>query len=169
MAEPVRAGTAIGQLIEEQLAEERERKASLEARGLSVITTSGVLVTLLLGFGALVSGDDDVVLPGVAEAVLIAGLVGFVGAAVAGLYTNSPVEYDEAEPEDLRAWLEPQLWESESVAGELRAAEARVEVLAAARRVNDRKALVLAGAIAAEVVAIVLLAAAVAAIVLDAA
>jgi hypothetical protein len=169
VAEPVRAGTAIGQLIEEQLAEERERKASLEARGISVITTSGVLVTLLLGFGALVGGDDDLVLPALAEVAVVGGLVGFVAAAVAGLYSNSPVEYDEAEAEDLRTWLQPQLWEAESVAGELRAAEARVAVLVAARRVNDRKALVLAGAIASEVVAIVLLAVAVASIVLDAA
>jgi hypothetical protein len=168
--EPVgRAGTAIGQLIDEQLAEERSRKASLEARGLSVITTSGVLVTLLLGFGGLVKGDKGLALPELAKFTLTGGLIAFVLAAAAGLYLNTPLAYVEVRVEDLRIWLEPRLWEAQSVGGEVRAAEARVEVLAAARALNDRKAIVLVGAIGTEVVAIALLAVAVGAIVLDAA
>jgi hypothetical protein len=168
--EPVgRAGTAIGRLIDEQLAEERSRKTSLEARGLSVITTSGVLVTLILGFGGLVKGDKGLMLPGLAKFTLVGGLIVFVLAAAAGLYVNTPLAYVEVRAEDLRVWLEPRLWEAQSVGGEVRAAEARVEVLAAARALNDRKAIVLVGAIGAEVVAIALLAVTVGVIVLDAA
>ena len=42
--------------IKEQLDAQEARKISLEQRGLAVITTSGVLVTLLFGLTALRSG-----------------------------------------------------------------------------------------------------------------
>jgi hypothetical protein len=164
-----RAGAAIARLIDEQLAEERARKGSVEARGISVITTSGVLVTLLLGFGGLVRGTRDLVLPPIADVTLVCGLAAFVLAAVGALYSNAPLKYAEPRAEDLREWLDPRLWGAEAMAGEVRAAEARLDVLVAARALNDRKATVLTGAIAAEVVAISLVAVTVVAIVLDAA
>ncbi len=49
------AGLAYAQLIADQLAEERSRKSSLEARGVTVITTAGPLATLLF---ALTAGLD---------------------------------------------------------------------------------------------------------------
>lgn len=44
------AGSAYTNLIDEQLETEQNRRASIEQRGLSVLTTSGTLVTLLFAF-----------------------------------------------------------------------------------------------------------------------
>jgi hypothetical protein len=47
------AGLVYGPLINAQVEDEQARKTSLEQRGLAVITTSGVLVSLLFGLGAI--------------------------------------------------------------------------------------------------------------------
>jgi hypothetical protein len=42
-------GSSFGPTIKDQLTEERARKTSLEARGIGIVTSSGVLATLLFG------------------------------------------------------------------------------------------------------------------------
>ena len=79
------AGVAYGQLIMDQLAEERNRKASLEARGVTVITTSGTLATLLFALTAGLTAAAKFKLPQSAKLPLLLALVAFVIAALAGL------------------------------------------------------------------------------------
>ncbi len=43
------SGSSFGPTIKAQLDEERNRKASLESRGIGIVTSSGALATLLFG------------------------------------------------------------------------------------------------------------------------
>jgi hypothetical protein len=47
------------ELLKERLQEERAHKTSLEQRGLSVITSSGTLVTLLFALAAVVTASKS--------------------------------------------------------------------------------------------------------------
>jgi hypothetical protein len=47
-----RAGDAYSRLIDDQANQERDRKASLESRGVTVVTTSSALATLLFALTA---------------------------------------------------------------------------------------------------------------------
>ncbi|BCB76954.1 hypothetical protein GCM10022251_76020 [Phytohabitans flavus] len=156
------AGSAYAGLISDQLAEERSRKASLEARGVSVITTSGVLVTVLFALSAGLRSVGDARLPGVARVTLLLALVTFVLAALFGLATNLPLRYKEPTPEGLAQLVDREYWAAPAVIGELRVAESKVRVLAAARAANRIKVtLLLVGAFL-ELLAVAFLAVAVA-------
>lgn len=56
------------------LAEERERKKSIEQRGLSVVTSSGTLATLLFALAVLVTGSKGFQLPGSSRQLLVASV-----------------------------------------------------------------------------------------------
>jgi len=50
---PLQGSTIYSDYIAEQVTREDARKASLESRGIGVVTTAGALATLLLGFTTL--------------------------------------------------------------------------------------------------------------------
>ena len=158
------AGSAYGQLICDQLAEERSRKTSLEARGINVITTSGTLATLLFGLTAGLTAAAKFRLPAGARLPLLLALVAFVGAAVCGLATNAPLRYREATPRGLAKLVDAKYWTAPPLIGQLRVAEAQVKLLAAARSVNNLKVRLLLAAVACELLAVIFLAWAVASI-----
>jgi hypothetical protein len=83
-------GNLYSSLLLDQLSDERAKKASLEQRGIYVITTSGALVTLTLGFAALATRAQTYRLPYAAVVILIAALAGFVSASAMGLLVNAP-------------------------------------------------------------------------------
>ncbi|WP_327006041.1 hypothetical protein OHA72_01335 [Dactylosporangium sp. NBC_01737] len=70
--------------IEGELKGERERRTTLEARGVSVVTQSGALVTLLAGVGALVKGITSTAPPSAVIVAVICALVFFFSAALCG-------------------------------------------------------------------------------------
>lgn len=74
--------------IESELRTERERRATLEARGMSVVAQSGGLVTLLTGVGAVAHGAASAPLPTAAVVGVILALVFFFGAALSGILVN---------------------------------------------------------------------------------
>ena len=77
--------------IKEQVEAQEARKLSLEQRGLAVITTSGVLVTLLFGLTALtVRRAATFDIPNTAAGLLVGALVFFVLAALLAIITNLP-------------------------------------------------------------------------------
>ena len=158
------AGSVYAALITEQLVEERARKASIEARGLSVITTSGALVTLLFGLGSLVSGVEGYTLPTVGRWFLLGALGAFLLAAAAGIVANFPLRYREVSVAGLRRLTAPEWWTNAEPAAARRAAEARLNVLERARSTNAFKVNALIAAMVIEVIAVVLVAAAVAVI-----
>ena len=154
-------GNVYAPLIESQLAEEASRKTSFEQRGVAVITTSGVLVSLLFGLAAVVTKSENFVLPIQAKDLLVGSLVLFVLSAVAGIISNWPLRYVQLEVSDLERFTEPKIWSGSSETAARRVAEAQVMVLARARRLNLLKGSALLVGMIFEVAAVISLALAV--------
>ncbi|OPY77672.1 MAG: hypothetical protein A4E65_02654 [Syntrophorhabdus sp. PtaU1.Bin153] len=161
-------GSVYGPLIKSQLAEEAGRKTSFEQRGVAVITTSGVLVSLLFGLAAVVTKSDTFVLPIPAKNFLVVSLILFVLAAVAGIISNWPLRYLQVEVSELKRFIEPKLWSGSSETAARRVAEAQVAVLARSRKLNLLKGRALLAGMILEVAAVVSLAMAVGFILLKA-
>jgi hypothetical protein len=151
------AGTAYAQLIADQLAEERGRKASLEARGVTVITTSGTLATLLFALAAGLTSASKFRLPQAARLPLVLALCAFSVAAVLALLANIPLRYKEPTPRGLARLVAARFWAATPDVGQLRVAEAQVIALAAARAANRLKMWLLLSAICSEILAVFIL------------
>lgn len=144
------------------LAEERERKKSIEARGMSVVTSSGTLATLLFGLAALVTGSEGFELPATSRQLLVASVVFFALAGILGIFTNKPLLYAEPGTDWLKKVIEPGVWDgTTSVLAARRAAEARVSTIKSFRDKNKQKVRLLTAAITLQVVAVTSLALAV--------
>ncbi len=151
------AGASYGALIADQLSEERSRKSTLEARGIAVISSSGVLVTLLLALIASVTATTKFRLPGPARLPVLLALVAFISAAICGLMTNVPLRYKEPTVSGLVKLLSANYWAGSAEIGQLRVAEALVTTLAAARSANALKVYFLLSAIFFELLAVIFL------------
>jgi hypothetical protein len=130
----------------------------------TVITTSGTLVTLLFGLTAGLTAASGFKLPGGARLPLLLALIAFVIAAGFGIVTNMPLRYQEMTPQGLGKLVNARYWTAPPAVGELRVAQAQVAVLSAARTANDLKVSLLIAAISAELLAVAFLAWAVAVI-----
>jgi hypothetical protein len=139
------------------LAELRESKKSLEQRGISTVTTSGVLVTLLLGVAALITSRAGYTLPPVAKPWLYSSMGSFVLAALGGLLTNIPVGYESPTVPALYN-LAKDRWRDAATTAERTVYTTRLKVIASYKTSNKWKARILSTAIGLEVVAILLLA-----------
>jgi hypothetical protein len=68
--------------IEKELVDQRASKASMEQRCIAVVSTSGILVTVLFGFAAIARKSDGLHVPPSARSWFCLALGGFVVAAV---------------------------------------------------------------------------------------
>lgn len=152
-----RGGSIYAAYIKEQLAAQEARKASIEQRGLGVITTSGVLASLLLGLTAVLTGADDYQLPDGAKPWLFAATIAFVIAAIAAIVTNLPLFYSGVKTSDLQKAVKGKIWRDSPANAEQRIAATDIKVLATAKSRNTFKGFVLLAAITLEIVAIVFL------------
>jgi hypothetical protein len=147
-------GSSYGPTIKAQLDEERATKASLEARGLGIITSSSVLATLLFGLVAFTRGNVNQAHLDVglwAGRALVLGVGMFALAALLGLWTNLPLSYKEADIKFLRERVQPEEWTTQDPIEAARYdAVLNVQVLAGAREANKLKSKVLTFGIAAE-------------------
>jgi nitrate reductase NapE component len=147
--------------IKEQLNAQEARKVSLEQRGLAVISTSGVLVTLLFGLTALsVRRESTFVVPDTAAAFLVAALVFFVLAALSAIITNLPLSYEGVTVDALRQAVRARWEDSEATASEM-VALTRLKVLASAKANNELKGKALVAGMSFEIIAVALVGAAV--------
>jgi len=153
-----RGGSVYAAYIKEQLAGQDARKASIEQRGISVITTSGALVSLLFGLTALLTGANDYQLPSGAEPWLYAAMVAFVLAAIGGIVTNTPLFYSGVKTSDLQKAVKGSLWGDNADDAERRIAATDVKLLATAKARNTFKGFALLGAVSAQVFAVLFLA-----------
>jgi hypothetical protein len=161
MADTSDAGEIWGDYVKEELDRQVARKASFEQRGLAVITTSGVLVTLLFGLAALSTKERQTfVLPGASRVLLLVALGFFVLAIGAALATNVPLIYRNVTPEALTGAVNGR-WSESPSAARRKVAYTRIDVLKSARSVNTVKAWILFGAMACELCALVIVAVAV--------
>jgi hypothetical protein len=154
----VTAGSFYSELISKQLVEERERKRSLEQRGLAVITTASVLVSLLLGVVAIRPDAAKVELSERAADFVGWALLSFVAAGILAVLTNLPLRYREPGVKSLAALFVKTTWEAEPSVGEASVAKVELEVLSQARRTNCWKTWLLVAAMTFEIGAIALLA-----------
>lgn len=137
------------------LAVQDGRKASLEQRGLAVITTSGTLVTLVFGLVAVLTKANNYKLPDSAHGWIGAALIAFVIAAILGLVSNVPLNYGGADFDDEQTFKA--VWEDEPVVARRRVTETRLEDYRQAQKWNGFKAWVLVAGMGFEVVAVILL------------
>lgn len=150
------------ELITALLTEERERKQSIEQRGLAVVTSSGTLATLLFGLAALVTESDSFQLPDSAKTFLIAAVMSFGFAGVLAIFTNKPLRYAEPGRDWLMKLVAPQVWDRTTRAlAARRAAEARIQSIVSFRDKNKEKVRLLTAAITLQVIGVAALAVAV--------
>jgi hypothetical protein len=152
---PADVGVEYSKYAEALLAAQDGRKASLEQRGLAVITTSGTLVTLVFGLVAVLTKANSYKLPHSAHGWIGAALIAFVIAAVLGLASNVPLNYGGADFDDeetLKA-----VWEDEAVVARRRVTETRLGDYRQAQKRNGFKAGVLVAGMGFEVGAVILL------------
>ena len=88
--------------IKDLVDSQEARKASLEQRGLAVITTSGVLATLLFGLVGIITKPSSYVLPAASHLPLRVALALFAAAALGGVIVNAPMPYKGIAPGTLR-------------------------------------------------------------------
>ena len=151
---PDRGSSTYLDFIAGLLASEDSRKASLEARGLAVITTAGVLASVLLGLLAAISGSKTLVLPSSAHAPVLASGSLFVIAAALGILANVPFRYKSVNPSSLTLAL-TDLWMDTPRDAELMVASTQVRLYAGARSTNSLKAMFLLTAMTIEVAALI--------------
>jgi hypothetical protein len=167
----------VGQAATDELKIEWDRKNSLEQRAITVVTTSGVLVTVVFGFTALVQkGTNFVALLDHQKVPLIISLCFFVASALLAVIVNAPAPYSAIRAGFLRLFLTPVPGEreakapagmSEDTAGRYRnlsLTETRAAIigqaltaLRSARIANRRKAVFLFAAMCAEVAGVIAL------------
>jgi hypothetical protein len=153
------------EFIKDQLDEEQERKKSFEQRGVTVITTSGALVTLLFGLTALsVKGESTFEIPTLSATFLTVGLVFFVVAAVLALLTNIPRSYESVTVDSLWRAVADRWGDTEATASAM-VAKTRLKEIRTAKTINREKGYLLSASMVCEILAVALVAAAMAKIV----
>jgi hypothetical protein len=153
------AGGVLSDLVRSQLREEGDRRQSLEQRGITVITTAGALVTLLIAVGGAGRLGSLNGLPIWTKAIVFLPLPFFALASLLGLAANwvsSDVVVDEDAFNNL---LTPELWGQPASGASFKVTKMYTTVLHAARHANQTKAKLLRMAIVAEAIAVSILAA----------
>jgi hypothetical protein len=148
------AGPVIAELIAKELDNARSSIASVQSRGLAVVTTSGTLVTLLFGFSAFVTKAQNYTLPSAAKLPLYLAAGLFVLAAVAGIVTNAPWWRKTIDVNELDNLIADPLWGADAESAAKRVAEARLTVVKSLRSANTVIAWILLGGIVLEILAI---------------
>jgi hypothetical protein len=138
----------------EQPALQEQRKVSLEARAVTVITTAGALATVLLALAAFAKGDDKTLAIGGSAAIAIrVALVAFLVAAVLALLVNAPLNYERSEEQKLRDAIRGAA-DDDAAYALAAVAHNQLDIAAASGGRNQTKAWLLLGAMAFEVVAV---------------
>lgn len=152
------AGPIYSEMISDARREESERKTSLEQRGGFVISTSGALVTLLIGVLAVANRPEGARIPPPAREHLGWAVFAFAGAAVLAIFTNLPLLYAGTDPAGLKRRVQADMWGGRRDVAARRVGEMWVNVIGSAQRQNSRKGWLLFAAFFLEVAAVALLA-----------
>ena len=146
-----------GAYAEKLFETQAERKTSLEQRALAVITTSGVLATLLFGLTAFLSQTQAASLASNARGPLVAAMASFVVAAVLALLVNVPLFYLDVELGETSEQLRV-LWSKTEIDADILIASTRLKVVRRAKLVNTIKAWLLVAAFLGEMIAVLAMA-----------
>lgn len=147
------AGDVYAPIVEGMLTEEAARKASMEQRAISVITTSGALVSLLVALAAFLLGKNTTFHASTPTKYTLVGAVAlFVAAAILALLVNSPRAYRSFGPDDVKFMLAE--WSSDVDEARKRVSEAQNQFAEQAIKMNDTKARLLQAAVICEVLGV---------------
>ncbi|WP_326595479.1 hypothetical protein [Streptomyces sp. NBC_01803] len=103
------AGESVARFLDAQVAYMRERRASVENRGVTVITTSGALVTLQLAFLA-VAREETLAAPLTLRLTVGTSLLCFLAATAFGILINTPSVWREVDARSFGAHLSAEHW-----------------------------------------------------------
>ncbi|MCZ7662716.1 MAG: hypothetical protein M5U22_07170 [Thermoleophilia bacterium] len=142
--------------LTERLDAQEARKASLEQRGIIVITTAGALATLLLAVAGVVTSQKDYGPPASVTPLLVATAAAFLFAALLALATNLPLRYREIDVPTTLAMMQAH-WGETSTSALARTTATRAALLRGAQRANNMKSWLLVAALGCEAIALVLL------------
>ncbi len=131
-------GATYAAYIESALKAQEERRASLDARALAVLSTSGGLLTLVFALTVLVTGDTFRVSPEGARGVAVA-LAFFLAASVTGLIANRLTPYEVPADETLGRLISDH-WKDDEVDARNICAAMNLATVASLRAGNNRKA-----------------------------
>lgn len=151
MSEVEVAGPVIAQLIAQEVERTQATTASLQSRGLAVISSAGTLVTLLFGLSALAVNVEDFALSTSTKVPLILAATLLVLAAVAGIATNAPRQKHAIGLDGLAPLLEDEAWTAEAKNALQATARTQLRIAKAAREANRTMARFLLGGIVLEI------------------
>ncbi|AYF30493.1 hypothetical protein CSH63_24200 [Micromonospora tulbaghiae] len=124
--------------IASELKTERERKAAMDTRAASLVTTSGSLVTILAAVGAFVGKDAQASLPRQALPLMVLALVAFTAASLSGICAGWSRRYDVAAITPMRLMLNERWTDDEDLARK-EVALANIAMIGTLRSVNETK------------------------------
>jgi hypothetical protein len=153
------AGELYADLIKEQLKAEEDRKASIEQKGASIVTTAGALIVLFFGLAGFTTTAIGFRAEGITGWLLAGSLVAFLLAAAGGIATQWLFFYPVIKGEALTKLLAQS--NKPLPPARFRVSQARIEILKGARSQNTTKGIVLTIAQTLQVLAILLAATAV--------
>jgi len=131
-------GASYATFIEAELRAERDRRTTLDAKGLGIVTTTAALTTVLTAVGAFVSTRSGFRLPHGIFWPLAGTLVAFVVAAVLGILAAGLHPYAVATPKTLEQMLRGH-WQDHEVDARNNVSRMNMETIASLRRGNNRK------------------------------
>jgi hypothetical protein len=107
-----------------------------------VVTTSGAVLTVVLGVATFAGDNIPIPSPGLAFAAI--ALVALIAAIVFGLIVNIPVGYAGVAPSELRRLADSETyWTGPFATGSRRVAEVEADAIESASHANGRKATLL--------------------------
>ncbi|MGC4792907.1 hypothetical protein ACLQ3H_02205 [Micromonospora saelicesensis] len=124
--------------IASELKTERERKAAMDTRAASLVTTSGSLVTILAAVSAFVGKDAEASLPRQALPLMVLALVAFSAASLAGICAGWSRRYDVAAIAPMRLMLDER-WSDEEGLARKEVALTNIRMIETLRNVNGAK------------------------------
>lgn len=135
-----KGGPVIAAFIVRELETSRAMAASVQARGIAVISSAGTLVTLLLGLVAITTDTTSHMFLTSAKYPLCLAAMFLVLAAVAGIITNAPRRGQATDFDSLRPLLGEKLWHVPAGHAEQEVAKVQLNLAHASRQRNSRMA-----------------------------
>jgi hypothetical protein len=130
-------GETFAQFIESELKYEHERRTTVDARALTVATSSSAFLALIFALTVFITGKDYKFSDSGARGV-VASLASFIVAAVLGLIANSAREYRVADVPTLTA-MTTDHWTDTEVAARNACASLSVTTIASLRAGSNQK------------------------------
>jgi len=146
-------GKAYAAYVEGELQAERDRRSAFDARGLSLVTSSGSLATLLAAVATFATAGGRLVLSGGVRTAVIVSLLLFTVAAAFGIAVNWNRSYAVAKPSTLGQMVNER-WAVDEVDARNYTASLNVVTVETLRRGNNVKARLLSAGLVAQLAAV---------------